>query len=397
MTKVSFAYHNGALCVEALPVCELVSEIEPPFLCTSSFRLKQEIAALTRSYKRDLMVSPCYDFKQVTSVATAGLWAAQGCGACVTSSGTIEKAIEAGFRPSAMLLTGYGKSCDDLASALLCETPLLTAGTVGEIELIGAVATALGRMAPVALVCRFETGMGRYGFAVDELADAFGAMTRESHVDFAGFALTLPAARARAEKALYDMAKLVHMIRTQGFAPTSLLLDFEDEAATGTLAGLLGPVATVTACRVHVRLGAVAMQKARLLAARVLRVDSGATGLVAVLDLEVLPKAQDAASPYCTESIGLYPTDPASRMDAVLFVDRRGTPLCSSCVMPVLSRGDVVCLGGFDTALLRDLLQVPEILVSGARFVQVRRRIATAEQTGWEAGFELPVGIDRAA
>jgi len=92
-----------------------------------------------------------YALKANSTLGLARIIHALGGGVDANSGGEIEVAIRAGFAPADIVLTGVGKTPDEIRLAVGLDISVINAESAGELDRIDAIARAEGRCARVAL------------------------------------------------------------------------------------------------------------------------------------------------------------------------------------------------------------------------------------------------------
>ena len=145
-------YRDGTLYVEDLPVSALAARYGTPLYVYSAQVLEHQYQALEtnlRGLARHVLV--CYALKANGNPALGRLLAGRGAGADVVSGGEIYLARQMGFPPERIVFAGVGKTRAEMAEALAAGIRCVHVESAGELEALGQVAAAQGRVAPVAV------------------------------------------------------------------------------------------------------------------------------------------------------------------------------------------------------------------------------------------------------
>jgi len=145
-----FIYQNGQLCAEDVPVAEIAAEVGTPFYLYST-------ATLTRHFKlfddalagMDHLV--CYAMKAASNQAILKTLAQLGAGMDVVSGGEYLRAKAAGVPGDKIVFSGVGKTADEMRIALEGGIRQFNVESEPEMEALSAVATALGKTAPITI------------------------------------------------------------------------------------------------------------------------------------------------------------------------------------------------------------------------------------------------------
>ncbi len=146
---MAFAYHNGTLCAEQLPLDELAQRVGTP--CYVYSRAAIELAYATYSSAlsgRDALI--CYSVKANPNLAVLALMARLGAGFDIVSGGELARVLAAGGDPAKTLFSGVGKTEIEIEQALLAGVRCINLESEPELERVNALAGRLGRRAPVA-------------------------------------------------------------------------------------------------------------------------------------------------------------------------------------------------------------------------------------------------------
>lgn len=145
-----FAYRNGQLTGEAVPLTRIADAVGTPVYCYSQRRMEANYAAFRAAFA-GLRASVCYALKANDNLAIVRTFQAQGAGADVVSEGELRRALAAGVPARRIVFSGVGKTGAELAFAL--DAGILQFNVESESELLAldALARARGVRAPVAL------------------------------------------------------------------------------------------------------------------------------------------------------------------------------------------------------------------------------------------------------
>ncbi|MFZ1910536.1 MAG: diaminopimelate decarboxylase [Burkholderiales bacterium] len=146
---MAFAYRNGTLCAEQLPLDELAQRVGTP--CYVYSRAAIELAYTTYSSAlagRDALI--CYSVKANPNLAVLALMARLGAGFDIVSGGELARVLAAGGDPAKTLFSGVGKTEIEIEQALLAGVRCINLESEPELERVNALAGRLGKRAPVA-------------------------------------------------------------------------------------------------------------------------------------------------------------------------------------------------------------------------------------------------------
>ena len=145
-----FSYRGDELHAEGIAVSRIATAVGTPFYLYS-------VAAFTAQYRRFATAFSgerpliCYAVKANSNLAVLRLFAGLGAGADVVSEGELRRALAAGMQPQRILFSGVGKTRAELEAALDAEIHQINVESVPELRQLSEVASARGRVAPVAI------------------------------------------------------------------------------------------------------------------------------------------------------------------------------------------------------------------------------------------------------
>jgi diaminopimelate decarboxylase len=147
---MDFAYRNGALCAELVPLEQIARRFGTPCYVYSRAAIEQRY----RHYAQALAghrALVAYSVKANSNLAVLALMARLGAGFDIVSGGELSRVIAAGGDPSRVLFSGVGKTESEIAQALEARVLCLNVESEAELERVDTVAGRLGLRAPIAL------------------------------------------------------------------------------------------------------------------------------------------------------------------------------------------------------------------------------------------------------
>ena len=146
---MDFAYRNGALCADLVPLADLARRFGTPCYVYSRTAIERHYGELTRALAgRSALVA--YSVKANSNLAVLALLARLGAGFDIVSGGELSRVLAAGGDARKILFSGIGKTEDEIASALQAGILCLNLESEGELQRVAAVAGRLGKRAPIA-------------------------------------------------------------------------------------------------------------------------------------------------------------------------------------------------------------------------------------------------------
>ncbi len=128
---------------------------------------RQAMLAALAGYQRALQGRKhlvCYAMKANSSLAVLQTFARAGCGFDIVSGGELARVLAAGGDPSRVVFSGVGKTRAEMRSALLAGVRCFNVESEGELERLDAVASELGRVAPVSLRVNPDVDAGTHPY-----------------------------------------------------------------------------------------------------------------------------------------------------------------------------------------------------------------------------------------
>ena len=143
-----FAYRDGRLYCEDLPVSKLADDYGTPLYIYSRAAFEQAYRDYDDNLRLDHMI--CYSVKTNSNLAVLQLMASLGSGFDIVSGGELARVVEAGGDAGRVVYSGVGKRDDEIAYALDLGIYCFNVESEAELEAISRVAAAKGKAAPVA-------------------------------------------------------------------------------------------------------------------------------------------------------------------------------------------------------------------------------------------------------
>jgi diaminopimelate decarboxylase len=147
---MDFAYRNGALHAEQVPLEEIARRFGTPCYVYSRAGIERCYGAFARALgARNALVA--YSVKANSNLAVLSLLARLGAGFDVVSGGELSRVLAAGGEARKILFSGVGKTEDEIAQAIDAGVLCLNLESEAELRRVAAIAARTGRRAPVAL------------------------------------------------------------------------------------------------------------------------------------------------------------------------------------------------------------------------------------------------------
>ncbi|MGC4106963.1 MAG: alanine racemase [Thermomicrobiales bacterium] len=220
------------LMMEQVPLAAIADALGTPVWVYSAGCMRARLAALTGAL-RDLPVHVHYAVKANDHLAVLRLMAAGGAGADVVSEGELRRAREAGIAADNIVFSGVGKTAAEIRLAIIEGILQINVESAEELEMVSAIATALGRSARVALRVNPDVDAGthakittgtaetKFGIPYAEAAAVYARAAALPGVVPVGLALHIGSqilSMAPYRAAFACAADLVRALRAQGLA-----------------------------------------------------------------------------------------------------------------------------------------------------------------------------------
>jgi diaminopimelate decarboxylase len=192
-----FAYCNGRLCAEEVPLEDIAERFGTPCYVYSRATLERH----WHVFDDALGATPhlvCYAVKANASLAVLQVLARLGSGFDIVSGGELQRVLAAGGEPGKIVFSGVGKRADELHTALQAGIRCFNVESVPELERLDRVAGEAGRVAPVSLRVNPDVDAGthpyistglrenKFGIDVDAAFDAYRAAAEMPHLEVTG-------------------------------------------------------------------------------------------------------------------------------------------------------------------------------------------------------------------
>ena len=145
-----FLYRDGALHAEDVPVSEIAAAVGTPFYVYSTATLTRHFQ-LFQDALSGLDHTICFAMKSLSNQAVLKTLADLGAGMDVVSGGEYARAVAAGVPGDRIVFSGVGKTREEMTQALQGGIRQFNVESEPEMETLSAVATELGRTAPITI------------------------------------------------------------------------------------------------------------------------------------------------------------------------------------------------------------------------------------------------------
>jgi diaminopimelate decarboxylase len=418
-----FAYRDGRLFAEEIPLDKIAQEVGTPFYCYSHATLERHFQAFEASLGRVPHLI-CFSVKSNSNLAVLNVFLNQGAGLDVVSGGELYRALKAGADPKKIVFAGVGKTVREMEEALRAEILLFNVESEQELLALDRVAGLGGMKAPVALRINpdinpqthpyISTGLkqNKFGIPFDRSVDVYRQAKALKYIDPIGvhchigsqilevqpFVDTLGRIKVLVEK-LRDESIAIRYIDLGG----GLGITYEDEAppAPGEyVEALLGELGDLD-CTLIFEPGRVLVGNAGIMVTRVLYIKRGPEKSFIVVDAGM----NDCIRPSLYGAYqAVWPV--AQREGERISGDVVG-PICESGdflakdrLLPPLEPGDLIAVmsaGAYGFTMASNYNSRPraaEVLVKGTERWVVRDRETYEDMVQGESVPEALSGAD---
>lgn len=194
----NFLRHEGRLHAEKVDLALVAREVGTPCYVYSRASLERQWRAFDSGCLAHRPHLVCYSVKANSNLAVLQTLARLGSGFDIVSGGELQRVLQAGGCPSNVVFSGVGKRADEIRQALEVDIKCFNVESRAELYRINAVASKLGKMAPVAVRVNpdvdarthpyMSTGLSqnKFGIDIDEAVDVYAEAARLSNVNVKG-------------------------------------------------------------------------------------------------------------------------------------------------------------------------------------------------------------------
>ncbi|WP_448206371.1 diaminopimelate decarboxylase [Azospirillum sp. sgz302134] len=411
----AFAYRNGVLHAESVPLTRIAESVGTPFYCYSTAALEAHYSAYAGAFAgQDAGV--CYAVKANSNLAVIHTFARLGAGADVVSGGEMQRALAGGIPAGRIVFSGVGKTRAEMRAALEAGIHQINVESIPEAEALSEVAASLGVVAPIAFRvnpdvdakthAKISTGKkeNKFGIDYDHAREVYAQAARLPGIKPVSIAVHIGSQLTDLApfRAAYErVAALLHVLREDGHDIQRLDLggglgityknetppDLADYAAmVRSITGNLG-------CRITLEPGRSLVGNAGILVSSVIYVKEGLHRRFVIVDAAM----NDLIRPALYEAYhGIVPvTEPDTAalkepFDVVGPVCESGDTFALQRMLPPMAADDLVAFlsagayGAVMSSSYNTRPLIPEVLVNGADFAVIRPRPSVEEMLAAE-------------
>ncbi len=411
-----FRYRDRVLYCEDVPVSALADSYGTPLYVYSTATLLHHLTQLQRAFAA-LQPLICYSIKSNPNLHICRLMYEHGAGFDVTSAGELYRALAAGGSGERIVFAGAGKTDAELRYGLESRVLLFNVESAAELDALGEVARATGRVADVALRvnpdlppkthAKTDTSVKgvKFGLDIETVLEVAQGVVGHPHLRVRGLHMHLGSpilSPLPYKQGLEKGVVLVERLRQQGH-PVEYMnmgggfgIHYRKQEAppADAFAEVIVPAVRAAGCRLVLEPGRFIVGNAGILVSRVVYTkDSGGKHFViqdaGMNDLvrptlydsfhRIWPVAPPAGVPAPPED---YEADipGTAKSDVVGPVCESGDFLAKDRRLPAVRRGDLLATfsaGAYGMAMSSNYngrLRAAEVLVDGGGHRLIRRR-----------------------
>lgn len=227
-----FAYRNGILHAEDVPLDRIAAEVGTPFYCYSTATLERHYRVFSQAFAGlDTLV--CYAMKANSNQAVIATLARLGAGMDVVSGGELKRALAAGVPGGKIMFSGVGKTEAEHRAALEAGVFCINVESEPEVEQLSRIASAMGVTAHVSFRvnpdvdarthAKISTGKkgDKFGIPISTAREAYARAARLPGIHVAGIDMHIGSQITDLEpfdNAFALLAEFVGTLRADGHA-----------------------------------------------------------------------------------------------------------------------------------------------------------------------------------
>ncbi len=402
-----FLYRDGALYAEDVPISEIAAAVGTPFYVYSTATLLRHFKLFDDALEgTDHLV--CYAMKAASNQAILKTLAQAGAGMDVVSGGEYLRAKAAGVPGDKIVFSGVGKTADEIRTALTGGIRQFNVESEPEMEVINAVATELGVVAPITVRvnpdvdakthAKIATGKSenKFGIPISRASEVYAHAASLPGLEVIGIDVHIGSQLTELEPfelAYTKVAELTEQLRAEGHNIRRLdlggglgipytrsndapPLPLEYGALIKKTLGHLG-------CEIEIEPGRLIAGNAGLMVSKVIYVKSGEGRDFLILDGAMNDLIRPAMYEAHHDIVAVQ--EPAAGVeqqpyDIVGPVCESGDTFAKQRNMPPLAPGDLIAFrsaGAYGAVMASEYNTrplIPEVLVNGDQFAVIRER-----------------------
>jgi len=401
-----FQLTQGELFCEEVPLAEIAARVGTPVYVYSTATMCRHVAALREALEpiQDPLIA--YAVKANPNSAVIATLANSGLGADVVSAGEYQRARAAGVPGEKIVFSGVGKTEDEMRLALAGGLYQFNLESLDEAEMLSAVATAMGRPAPIGFRVNPDVAAGghakittgaaenKFGIAIGEAIEAYGRARALPGLQVRGVAVHIGSQLTSLEpleRAFTRVGELIGRLRGAGHdikvadLGGGLGVPYDPELPAPPGPADYGAMVRRVAADWNVRLawepGRLIVGNAGVLLSRLIRVKPVATDPFVIVDAAMNDLMRPALYDAWHRIEAVRPSGRRRTANVVGPVCETGDTFATARQMDAVEAGDLVVFrtaGAYAAAMSSTYNSrplTPEVLVDGDRWAVVRPRV----------------------
>jgi diaminopimelate decarboxylase len=401
-----FHLRGGELHCEDVPLAEIAAAVGTPVYVYSTATMCRHVGALRHALEPLADPLIAYAVKANPNRAVIATLANSGLGADVVSGGEYRRAIAAGVRPDTIVFSGVGKTEDEMRLALAGGLYQFNLESLAEAEMLSAVASAMGRTAPVGFRVNPDVAAGghakittgaaenKFGIAVGEALAAYARAAELPALAVQGVAVHIGSQLTSLEpleRAFTRVGELIGELRAAGhridvadlggglgvpYDPT-----LPEPPSPADYGAMVRRVTRGWGVQLVFEPGRLLVGNAGVLLSRVIRVKPGASAPFVIVDAAMNDLMRPALYDAWHRIEAVRPSRSKRVANVVGPVCETGDTFATARDMDSVGAGDLVVFrtaGAYAAAMASTYNSrplTPEVLVDGSRWAVVRPRV----------------------
>ena len=401
-----FQLRNGELFCEEVPLSAIADAVGTPVYVYSTATMCRHVAALRDGLGglEDPLIA--YAVKANPNSAVIATLAKSGLGADVVSGGEYRRARAAGVPPERIVFSGVGKTNEEMHLALTGGLYQFNLESLGEAEMLSAVASSMGLIAAVGFRVNPDVSAGghakistgaaenKFGIAIGEAMEAYARIAGLPGLKVQGVAVHIGSQLTSLEpleRAFMRVGHLISDLRHAGHQISAadlgggLGVPYDSDLPAPPSPADYGAMVRRTTAGWNTRLifepGRLIVGNAGVLLSRVIRVKPGVTDPFVIVDAAMNDLMRPALYDAWHRIDAVRPRGKSSRANVVGPVCETGDTFATGRQMDEVTDGDLVVFrtaGAYAAAMASTYNSrplTPEVLVDGERWAVVRPRV----------------------
>ncbi len=411
-----FAYRDGVLAAEDVPLPEIARAVGTPFYCYSSATIERHYRVFREAFagQRALVA---YAMKANSNQAVVKTLADLGAGMDVVSEGELRRARAAGVPGDRIVFSGVGKTRAEMSLGLDENILCFNVESEPELEALSAVASARGAVAPIAIRvnpdvdarthAKISTGKSenKFGVPISRAREVFARARALPGLSVRGVDMHIGSQitdLAPFDNAFALLADFVHALRADGHTIDHVdvggglgipyRVDNDPPPFPDAYAEIVARHTCALGCQVILEPGRLIVGNAGVLVASVIFVKTGERKTFVIVDAAmndlIRPTLYDAyhdilpvraPPPRAARMMRADVVGPVCESGDYLALDREIAEVAPGELIAVMTAGayGAVQAGAYNSRLL-----IPEVLVRGGDFAVVRPRPSYEDMIG---------------